>query len=322
MQNQFSRTQLLLGKPAIDTLNGSRVAVFGVGGVGGYVVEVLVRSGVGALDIIDDDRVCLTNVNRQILATISSVGRHKVDVAEERIHDINPRCHVRKYQTFYLPSNSAEFDFSRYDYVVDCIDTVTAKLDLIKRCHELNIPIISCMGAAYKLDATQLQVTDIWKTINDPLAKVIRKKLRKTGIKHLKVVYSPELPIESIDQPDISCRYHCICPAKDMRACTERHTIPSSNAWVPATAGLICGGEVVKDLVNNAHTMRVDLQEDPDNVYAKKAAEKKAAYLDDYNKRVAERKKAKAMADNDNKKGKALETEGGKEALLAAGADI
>ena len=178
------------------------------------------------------------------------------------------------------------------------------------------------MGAAYKLDATQLQVTDIWKTINDPLAKVIRKKLRKTGIKHLKVVYSPELPIESIDQPDISCRYHCICPAKDMRACTERHTIPSSNAWVPATAGLICGGEVVKDLVNNAHTMRVDLQEDPDNVYAKKAAEKKAAYLDDYKKRVAERKKAKAMADNDNKKGKVLETEGGKEALRATGADI
>lgn len=322
MQNQFSRTQLLLGKPAIDTLNGSRVAVFGVGGVGGYVVEVLARSGVGALDIIDDDRVCLTNVNRQILATISSVGRHKVDVAEERIHDINPRCHVRKYQTFYLPSNSAEFDFSRYDYVVDCIDTVTAKLDLIKRCHELNIPIISCMGAAYKLDATQLQVTDIWKTINDPLAKVIRKKLRKRGIKHLKVVYSPELPIESIDQPDISCRYHCICPAKDMHACTERHTIPSSNAWVPATAGLICGGEVVKDLVNNAHTMRVDLQEDPDNVYAKKAAEKKAAYLDDYKKRVAERNKAKAMADNDNKKGKVLETEGGKEALRDAGADI
>ena len=322
MQNQFSRTQLLLGKPAIDTLNGSRVAVFGVGGVGGYVVEVLARSGVGALDIIDDDRVCLTNVNRQILATISSVGRHKVDVAEERIHDINPRCHVRKYQTFYLPSNSAEFDFSRYDYVVDCIDTVTAKLDLIKRCHELNIPIISCMGAAYKLDATQLQVTDIWKTINDPLAKVIRKKLRKTGIKHLKVVYSPELPIESIDQPDISCRYHCICPAKDMRACTERHTIPSSNAWVPATAGLICGGEVVKDLVNNAHTMRVDLQEDPDNVYAKKAAEKKAAYLDDDEKMVSERKNAKARADNDSKKGNVLETEGGKEALRAAGADI
>ena len=299
---------MLLGKPAIDTLNGSRVAVFGVGGVGGYVVEVLARSGVGAIDIIDDDRVCLTNVNRQILATVSSVGRHKVDVAEDRIHDINPRCHVRKYQTFYLPSNADEFDFSNYDYVVDCIDTVTAKLDLIKRCHELNIPLISCMGAAYKLDAT-------------PLAKVIRKKLRKTNIKHLKVVYSPELPIESIDQPDISCRYHCICPAKDMRACTERHTIPSSNAWVPAAAGLICGGEVVKDLVNNAHTMRIDLAKDPENEYAKIAAQKEQAYLDDYKRRVAERKKANATkVDVMPSEGKVIETEGGKEALRAAGA--
>lgn len=292
MQNQFSRTQLLLGKPAIDTLNGSRVAVFGVGGVGGYVVEVLARSGVGALDIIDDDRVCLTNVNRQILATISTVGKHKVDVAEARIHDINPRCHVRKYQMFYLPSNAAEFDFTHYDYVVDCIDTVTAKLDLIQRCHALGVPIISCMGAAYKLDATQFRVTDIYKTINDPLAKVIRKKLRKTDVKHLKVVYSPEEPLESIEQPEISCRYHCICPAGDMRKCTDRHTIPSSNAWVPAAAGLICGGEVVKDLVARAHTMRIDLDKDPDNAYAKVAAEKKEAYMADYRKRVAEKKKA------------------------------
>lgn len=286
MQNQFSRTQLLLGKPAIDTLNGSRVAVFGVGGVGGYVVEVLARSGVGAIDVIDDDRVCLTNVNRQILATISSVGKHKVDVAEQRIRDINPRCHVRKYQTFYLPGNAGEFDFSHYDYVVDCIDTVTAKLDLIKRCHDLNVPIISCMGAAYKLDATQFTVTDIWKTINDPLAKVIRKKLRKTNVKHLKVVYSPEEPLESIEQPEISCRFHCICPSKDMRKCTDRHTIPSSNAWVPATAGLICGGEVVKDLVNIAHTMRVDLTQDPENEYAKAAALRREAYLQDYKDRV------------------------------------
>lgn len=292
MQNQFSRTQLLLGKPAIDTLNGSRVAVFGVGGVGGYVVEVLARSGVGALDIIDDDRVCLTNVNRQILATISSVGKHKVDVAEERIHDINPRCHVRKYQTFYLPDNASAFDFTHYDYVVDCIDTVTAKIDLILRCHRLGIPIISCMGAAYKLDATQFRVTDIFKTINDPLAKVIRKKLRKTDVKQLKVVYSPEEPLESIEQPEISCRYHCICPAKDMRKCTDRHTIPSSNAWVPATAGLICGGEVVKDLVNMAHTMRIDLDKDPDNAYAKAAAARKEAYMQDYRERVAEKRKA------------------------------
>lgn len=322
MQNQFSRTQLLLGKPAIDTLNGSRVAVFGVGGVGGYVVEVLARSGVGAIDIIDDDRVCLTNVNRQILATISSVGKHKVDVAEERIHDINPRCHVRKYQMFYLPENASEFDFTHYDYVVDCIDTVTAKLDLIQRCHDLNVPIISCMGAAYKLDATQFRITDIWKTINDPLAKVIRKKLRKTNVKHLKVVYSPEEPIESIDQPDISCRYHCICPAKDMRACTERHTIPSSNAWVPATAGLICGGEVVKDLVNRAHTMRIDLEKDPGNEYAKVAAEKKEAYMQDYRNRVAERRKSATVAVNTKEDGKVLETEGGRTAMKAAGALI
>ena len=292
MQDQFSRTQLLLGKPAIDTLNGSRVAVFGVGGVGGYVVEVLARSGVGALDIIDDDRVCLTNVNRQILATLSTVGKHKVDVAEERIHDINPRCHVRKYQTFYLPDNAEQFDFSNYNYVVDCIDTVTAKLDLIRRCHDLGIPIISCMGAAYKLDASQLRVTDIWKTINDPLAKVIRKKLRKTGIKHLKVVYSPELPLESIEQDDISCRFHCICPAKDMRSCTERHTIPSSNAWVPATAGLLCGSEVVKDLIAMAHTMRIDLAKDPDNTYAHEAALRHEAYLNDYRERIAKKKAA------------------------------
>ena len=180
---------------------------------------------------------------------------------------------------FYLPGNADQFHFTDYDYVVDCIDTVTAKLDLIQRCHDLNIPIISCMGAAYKMDATLFRVTDIWKTINDPLAKVIRKKLRKTNVKHLKVVYSPEEPLESIEQQDISCRYHCICPAKDMRACTERHTIPSSNAWVPAAAGLICGGEVIKDLVNTAHTMRIDLGRDPDNKYAKAAAEKADARM-------------------------------------------
>ena len=274
MQNQFSRTQLLLGKPAIDTLNGSRVAVFGVGGVGGYVVEVLARSGVGAIDIIDDDRVCLTNVNRQILATISTVGKHKVDVAEARIHDINPRCIVRKYQTFYLPEKADMFDFSDYDYVVDCIDTVTAKLDIIQRCHRLGIPIISCLGAAYKLDATKFEVTDLFKTKMDPLAKVLRKKLRKTDVDHLKVVYSPEEPLESIDQPEISCRFHCICPNKDMRKCTARHTIPSSNAWVPATAGLICGGEVVKDLIARANTMRIDLNTDPDNEAAHVAHER------------------------------------------------
>lgn len=290
MQNQFSRTQLLLGKPAIDTLNGSRVAVFGVGGVGGYVVEVLARSGVGAIDIIDDDRVCLTNVNRQILATISTVGKHKVDVAEARIHDINPRCIVRKYQTFYLPEKADMFDFSNYDYVVDCIDTVTAKLDIIQRCWRLGVPIISCLGAAYKLDTTLFEVTDLYKTKMDPLAKVLRKKLRKTDVKHLKVVYSPEEPLESIDQPEISCRFHCICPNKDMRKCTDRHTIPSSNAWVPATAGLICGGEVVKDLVIRAHTMRIDLNEDPDNKYAAEARERAQEKLEEHKRMLKEAK--------------------------------
>ena len=208
-------------------------------------------------------------------------------MAEARIHDINPRCIVRKYQTFYLPEKADMFDFSDYDYVVDCIDTVTAKLDIIQRCHRLGIPIISCLGAAYKLDATKFEVTDLFKTKMDPLAKVLRKKLRKTDVDHLKVVYSPEEPLESIDQPEISCRFHCICPNKDMRKCTDRHTIPSSNAWVPATAGLICGGEVVKDLVARAHTMRIDLNADPDNEPARIAKERATKMLDE-SKRLRE----------------------------------
>lgn len=274
MQNQFSRTQLLFGKPAIDTLNGSRVAVFGVGGVGGYVVEVLARSGVGELDLFDDDRVCLTNVNRQILALISTVGRHKVDVAEERVHDINPRCIVHKYQMFYLPSNADTIDLAQFDYVVDCVDTVTAKLELIKRCHAASVPIISCMGAANKVDATAFRVADINQTKMDPLAKVVRKKLRKLGIPRLKVVYSEEEPLRPIDDATISCRFHCICPNKDMRKCTDRRDIPASNAFVPAAAGLIVGGEVVKDLIAMAHTARITPDEAPANVYAQQAAEK------------------------------------------------
>ncbi|MBQ7420821.1 MAG: tRNA threonylcarbamoyladenosine dehydratase [Prevotella sp.] len=282
MQNQFSRTQLLMGRPAIDTLAGSRVAVFGVGGVGGYVVEVLARSGVGAIDLIDDDRVCLTNVNRQIIALLSTVGKFKVDVAEARIHDINRRCIVRKYQTFYLPDKAAEFPFNEYDYVVDCIDTVTAKIDLIRRCHDLHIPIISCMGAANKLDTTAFRVTDINKTEMDPLAKVIRKKLRKLGIPRLKVVYSPEEPLDPIDQPEISCRFHCICPDKNMRKCTERRTIPASNAFVPAAVGLIAGGEVVKDLIERAQTMRISPNETAENPHAQAAAKRAADMYSEY----------------------------------------
>lgn len=290
MQNQFSRTQLLMGKPAIDTLMGSRVAVFGVGGVGGYVVEALVRSGLGEIDLIDDDRVCLTNVNRQVIATLSSVGKHKVDVCEERIHDINRRCIVHKYQMFYLPEFADVIDISKFDYVVDCIDTVKAKLDLIKRCHDLKVPIISCMGAANKMDATAFKVTDINKTQMDPLAKVIRKKLRKMNIKKLKVVYSEEEPLRPIDDPNISCRFHCICPNKDMRKCTDRRDIPASNAFVPAAAGLICGGEVIKDLVRNAGTWRLTpemIAESPETKAAADLAAQKAE---------AHQEKYKAMA--------------------------
>lgn len=278
MQNQFSRIQLLVGKPAIDTLCGSRVAVFGVGGVGGYVVEVLARSGVGAIDVWDDDQFCPSNCNRQILATASTIGKNKVDVAEARIHDIYPECIVRKHQCFYLPSNADQFDLSQYDYVVDCIDTVTAKLDIIRRCHDLNVPLISCMGAAYKLDASQWCVTDIFKTINDPLAKVIRKKLRKTNVKHVKVVYSPEEPIESIVQEDVNGTN----PHDEARPGAAHPSTPSSAAWVVGTAGLLCGGEVVKDLIHRANTMRIDLKQDPDNAYAKAAAQKAAAHHDDY----------------------------------------
>lgn len=290
MQNQFSRTQLLIGKPAMHTLMGSRVAVFGVGGVGGYVVEALARSGVGELDLIDDDRVCVTNVNRQVIATLSTVGKHKVDVCEQRVHDINRRCIVHKYQMFYLPENADVIDLSKFDYVVDCIDTVKAKLDIIRRCHELGVPVISCMGAANKMDATAFRVTDINKTKMDPLAKVIRKKLRSMGIKRLKVVYSEEEPLRPIDDPDISCRFHCVCPDKDMRKCTERRDIPASNAFVPAAAGLICGGEVVKDLIRMAGTWRLTPEMMAEDAEAKAAAERAAE------KAEAHEAKYKAMA--------------------------
>lgn len=297
MQNQFSRTQLLMGKPAMDTLSGARVAVFGVGGVGGYVVEVLARSGVGELDIFDDDRVCLTNVNRQLHALISTVGKHKVDVAAERVHDINPRCIVHKYQMFYMPQNADSIDLTKYDYVADCIDTVTAKLELIKRCYALHIPLISSMGAANKLDTTGFRVTDIYKTRMDPLSKVIRKKLRKLNIPKLKVVYSEEEPLKQIEDDNISCRFHCICPDKDMRKCTERRDIPASNAFVPAAAGLIVGGEIVKDLVNMAGTMRILPEEAANNPQAKMAEEKAQEHLKKYHE-VAMAKKNGTWVDD------------------------
>ena len=249
MLNEFSRTQLLLGPEAMEKLAHSRVAVFGIGGVGGYTVEALARSGVGALDLIDDDKVCLTNINRQILATRKTVGKYKVDVAAERISEINPRCEVRTYKTFYLPDTAEKFDFSQYDYVVDAIDTVSGKIQLVLAAQAAATPIISSMGAGNKLDATAFRVADITKTSVCPLARVMRRELKKQGIRHLKVVYSKEKPLRPLEDLSISCRAHCICPPGTKRHCTDRRDIPGSVAFVPSVAGLIIAGEVIKDLV-------------------------------------------------------------------------
>ena len=248
MLNQFSRTQLLLGEEAIEKMSNSRVAVFGIGGVGGYVCEALVRSGVGAFDLIDDDKVCLTNLNRQIIATRKTVGKYKVNVMKERMLDINPKVDVRVHKCFFLPENADDFPFEEYDYVVDAVDTVTAKLEIIVRAKSLNIPVISAMGAGNKLDASRFKVADIYKTQMDPLAKVMRRELKKRNIKHLKVVYSDEQPIKPLEDMSISCRTNCICPPGAAHKCTERRDIPGSTAFTPAVAGLIMAGEIVKDL--------------------------------------------------------------------------
>ena len=250
MLNQFSRTQLLLGADAMEKLKGARVAVFGIGGVGGYTVEALARSGVGTLDLIDDDKVCLTNINRQIIATRKTVGQYKVDVAEERVHDINPDAVVHTYKMFYTPETASHFDFTQYDYVVDAIDTVTGKIELVEQANRAGTPIISCMGAGNKLDASALEVADIYDTSVCPLARVMRAELRKRGVKHLKVVYSKEPALTPIDDMTISCGTHCICPPDTARKCTQRRQVPGSNAFVPAAAGLIIAGEVVRDIAN------------------------------------------------------------------------
>lgn len=248
MLNQFSRTELLFGKEGMDRLYGSRVAIFGIGGVGGYTAEALARSGVGALDLIDDDRVCLTNINRQIFALHSTVGQYKVDVAKDRILEINPKAEVRAYKTFYTPETADQFDFTLYDYVVDAIDTVTGKLELVMQAERAGVPIISCMGAGNKMDPTAFEVADIYETSICPLARVMRQELRKRGVKGLKVVYSKEPAMTPIDDMAISCRTHCICPPGTARKCTQRRQVPGSNAFVPSVAGLIIAGEVVKDL--------------------------------------------------------------------------
>ena len=248
MLNQFSRTQLLLGEEAMNRLKRSRVAVFGVGGVGGYVCEALVRSGVGAFDLIDDDKVCLTNLNRQIIATRKTVGQYKVDVMKNRMLEINPDVDVRLYKCFFLPENAADFPFEEYDYIVDAVDTVTAKIELIMRAKASNVPIISAMGAGNKLDPGRFKIADIYDTSVCPLARVMRRELKKRNVRSLKVVYSDEQPIRPIEDMSISCRTHCICPPGAEHKCTERRDIPGSTAFVPSVAGLIIAGEIIKDL--------------------------------------------------------------------------
>jgi len=251
MLNQFSRTELLLGKDGMESLFHARVAVFGIGGVGGFTVEALVRSGIGTIDLIDDDRVCLTNINRQIYATRKTVGEYKVDVAKARILEINPNSTVNTYKTFYTPDTAEQFDFSQYDYIVDAIDTVTGKLELVMQADLAGVPIISSMGAGNKLDPTAFEVADIYETSVCPLARVMRRELKKRGIKSLKVVYSKEPAMVPIEDMSISCRTHCICPPGTQRKCTERRQVPGSIAFVPAVAGLIIAGEVVKDLARS-----------------------------------------------------------------------
>lgn len=249
MLNQFSRTELLLGKEAMQTLQKSRVAVFGVGGVGGYAVEALVRSGVGAIDLIDDDKVCLTNLNRQIIATRKTVGKDKVEVMKERILEINPEVAVKTYKCFFLPENANQFPFEEFDYIIDAVDTVTAKIELVMKAEENHVPIISCMGAGNKLDGSQFKVADLYKTKVCPLAKVMRRELKKRGIKKLKVVYSEEQPMRPLEDMAVSCKTHCVCPPGAERKCTQRRAIPGSTAFVPAIAGLLAAGEAVQDLV-------------------------------------------------------------------------
>ncbi len=239
MSEQFSRTELLLGSESMKCLANSRVAVFGIGGVGGYVVEALVRSGIGAVDLIDSDTVCESNLNRQIIATKATIGQFKVDAMEERIMQINPDCRVITHRCFYLPETAEQFDFNQYDYVVDAVDTVTAKIELVMRAKECNVPIISSMGAGNKLNPAEFEVTDIYKTSVCPLAKVMRRELKRRGVKKLKVVYSKEEPIMPKEVVE---------PEREVGVTVKKRVTPGSVAFVPSVVGLIIASEVVKDL--------------------------------------------------------------------------
>ena len=247
MQNQFSRTEILVGRAGMERLACARVAIFGIGGVGGYVVEALARSGIGTLDLIDHDKVCLTNLNRQIIATRKTIGQYKVDVAKERILDINPDAAVNIYKTFYLPENAGQFDFTAYDYIVDAIDTVTGKIALAEQAQAAGTPIISSMGAGNKMDPTAFTVADIYETSVCPLAKVMRRELKKRGIPGLKVVYSKEKPMKPAAGIGDS-----ICEDGEPEDGGARcRAVPGSNAFVPSVVGLIIAGEMIKDLLGD-----------------------------------------------------------------------
>lgn len=247
MLHAFSRTELLIGTEGLEKLKNSKVAVFGIGGVGSFTVEALARAGLGKLVLVDDDSVCLTNINRQLHATRKTVGKPKVEIMKQRILEINPKAEVTAYKEFYSPDTSDKLLSKDYDYVVDAVDTVSAKIDLVVKCKLMRIPIISCMGAGNKLDPTKFEVADIYETSICPLAKVMRYELRKRGIKSLKVVYSKEKPIKPLIGVD-TCKENCICTNKD-RTCAKRRQIPGSISFVPSVAGLILAGEVIKDLL-------------------------------------------------------------------------
>lgn len=245
MDEAFSRTAIQLGSQALERLSNARVAVFGIGGVGGYAVEALARSGIGALDLFDDDRIAVSNINRQIIATHDTVGEYKVDAAKQRILSINPNAIVHTHKLFYLPQTAPNVDLSVYDYIIDAIDTVAGKIALVEAAHAVSVPIVSCMGAGNKLDAAAFQVADISKTTVCPLARIMRKELGKRNIRHLKVVYSTEPPLSGITDPEAA-------PSSDTRPQQNRpKPTPGSNAFVPAVAGLILAGEVIRDLTNH-----------------------------------------------------------------------
>lgn len=249
MQDQFSRTRMFFGTTGMERLFQSRVAVFGIGGVGGYTAEALVRSGVGHIALIDDDKICLTNLNRQIIATHDTVGQYKVDVMAQRIAAINPHTAVETHRLFYTPDTADSINLADFDYIVDAVDTVTAKLELVTRAGAANVPIISAMGAGGKLDPTAFIVADIFSTEYDPLARAMRRELRTRGITALKVVYSKEPTLKPAAEFEEECRRNCVCPPGTVRKCTARHQIPASNAFVPPAVGLILAGEVIKDLI-------------------------------------------------------------------------